>query len=253
MTGGHVTAGADDVNGGSALIAAQHGDSEGEVALVFAMLILRHHVQCYLLFFPACNGGKRFHDTPAVCRLQMVEEEAHRHILVYHLPLFVKPAYTLGGNMDYPDTYATGSQDVCQSLVATAYLVRHAAFYAAIGPDIEECHGNDEHHESHHLPNPFGNARVLVFRIEPFVLDGLQVARGLKHGVYAVYLVQQARVVGHELILAMRNIDGRELHVLEVHGLYQPFQRHCVPQNLVARLVVGTLYSFLHVIIGDGI
>ena len=84
-------------------------------------------------------------------------------------------------------------------------------------------------------------------------MQGLQLFLGVQPGVDAVYLCQQLAVVRHELVFAMRNVDGRQFQVADLKFVDEPFQRHRVPDDFARGVEAGSLNGLLHVVIAIGV
>ena len=149
--------------------------------------------------------------------------------------------------------HLTRIKDEQQTVIGTLQVLRHPTLIKARGDEVDEEDEDEHQQDGHQIPHPRGDARLLVLRIEPFVLDGLQLAGGAQQREDAVHLFQQLEVVRHEFILSMRDIHRCQFQLVIVELVEQPFQRQRVPHDVTPFLVVGILHRLLHVVVGNGV
>ena len=111
---------------------------------------------------------------------------------------------------------------------------------------------NESQHNGH-IPHPGGNTRLMVFRIEPFLLDRRQHVLRKQLTIDTVELCQQIWVVGHEFVFTIGHIYRLVRQVFHLMMIHQPLQRYCVPQHHSLLFVAHLAKRFDHIVIGDGI
>ena len=65
-------------------------------------------------------------------------------------------------------------EDMGQTAVAAPNSLRHLILTEAVECIIPHSGKENQNHSAYDEPNPYRNTRILTFRIEPLILDGLQ-------------------------------------------------------------------------------
>ena len=63
-----------------------------------------------------------------------------------------------------------------------------------------------------------------MLRVEPFVLQSCDLIVNIQIGVGSVQQIEQELIVRHELIIAVRHVDGRQFQIIQLVMVDKPFQ-----------------------------
>ena len=151
---GHVARRADDVGGMPVLVAAQHGQRDGQTAVFSIRTGLCMHTNglyFYLLLGNLVEGVK---DATIAVFGNRIEEEAGRDILTVLAALLVEGGNGLLGHVVYPDMHLARLQDQRQTVVAAPYVLGHLTLQPAIDQQIDNEHEGQHQHHRHDNPDP---------------------------------------------------------------------------------------------------
>ena len=152
-----------------------------------------------------------------------------------------------------PDVYLAGLQNQRQPVVALDILESYLPVLDTVTDDIDDHEDEQQQAAAQQIPHPCRFVHILPLGIEPLVLQGLYLVVGIESGISLVELVEQLLVVRHELILTVRHVHRRQLKVVDMVAVYQPFQRKGIPHNLTLALGADALDSLADVLVGQRI
>ena len=217
------------------------------LALVFGEHLERHAV--LLLAHHLVDGLGEPLEVLAAVALR----ELQHGVVAHGVALLVHPGEGLGGNVVGPEPHVAGLEHEREAHVLFLQLARHPLLLDVVEEEVEERDECQHGHGARQFPYPRGYARILSLWVEPLVLDGCEHLLGEQLCIDAVNLREQSPVVRHELVFAVRNVDGCQLEVVGLVFLYEPLERHRVPHNLAVWVGVGPLYGVLHVLVALGV
>ena len=234
-------------------IASQHGEGHREVAyFVVVVSVLRLHVEGDILRFSCCqllDGIPQFQEVIFGCPFCIVDTRVGH----FHAAVVFKHGNGMCLDIVDPDFHFTGLQQQRQTGVALAQRFRHLLLPEAIDEIVDNgCKCEHNQHDTQ-FPYPVGYGVFLAVWVEPFVQDRLQTVFGTQFRKHAVQLMQQLRIVGHELVFSVLDVHWRYLQFVKSVFSDEPLQRVRVPYDHIVVVQMGFLYSILHVIVWDGV
>ena len=258
----HVALGAQNHGGFALLVAVQHGEHHNEVphilrpVLHVARLDAELHLRLLAPLLGRALGGSQLanglDEGIEILGLIAVCELVHG-VGVSHLPLLVAPFKQLLAHQIGPHFHAAGFQYEGEALVPPFVTLGQPARLQVVGDGIDAQYEGKEPRRGREPPHPGGDARLLPFRIEPLVAQVRQAVGGIECAVHTVQSAQQDRVVRHELVLAVRHVDGCELYVIDMILVDEPLQREGVPHHGPFAFVAHLLQRQFHRAVGYGI
>ena len=168
-----VAAGTDDDRGASALLTAQHGQCDGELAVLAAFtFVLGSHFECHALLFLAhqlVDGLREPFEVLSAVALRELQDG----VVALGLAFLVHPGEGLRRDVVGPEAHVTGVEHERQSGVLLLQVFRYSLLLYAIEQIVEQ-RDDGQHGQCHcQFPYPRGDACLCALGVEPLVLDGL--------------------------------------------------------------------------------
>ena len=237
----------------SALVAAQDTQCHGIVVGLGLVIVLKHldvEVHMFLLLTADIVDGTL--QALYVLGSVAIHKGIEGHTLLT-FALFVHPGKLLRQDVIGPQTYMTRLQDERQTVITLTYSQGQTSLSGAVNNVIKQQNDGNDSEGGSQIPYPCRDTRIATVRVEPFILNGLQLVGSSQHHIGAIDTFQQMTVTRHELILAIGHVDRHQCQFVSPVFPHEPFQRHRVPKDDAVILVCDILNSALHVVIGHNL
>ena len=211
---------------------------------------LDFHRQCFLLLTDHLIQG--LHHVAEVVRMVAVDKFLGG-IGTNGLSFLVAPCEILQGNVVRPHVHIARIQNQRQPAVAETQLCVHASQLDTIVDKIEYQQQGQQYQTDGRVLHPHGSLGYVTFRIEPLVLQVLQLLVGTQQHIDAVQHLYQPAVVRHELVLSVRHVHWRYLQIVYLELAKQPFQGDGIPDDAPFLRLTQFHDGFVNVVANDGI
>ena len=247
--GGDILLGADNDRGAPVFVATQHREHDDEIAdaVVATLHILGLELELQLFLLVASGILMLIHQTVDGILQQIgVVLVVTLHELIEgvgagHLSVLVVPGKLLTVHMISPDAHLAGLDDECQATVQLIVSRRDAQILQSVDHDIGDGGSQQQQCQGYQIPQPCRGLRLFAIGIEPLVLERLQLVGGEESGISLIELMEQVLIVRHESVFAVRHVDWRQFHLIQLILLDEPFQGKRTTYDLSFLLVVHLL------------
>ena len=247
----NIRIGADDVSRNTILVASEDGHDNRKDLDSTCLRIKGLYLDCLLLNLTFSYLQQGTAELLDILRLHTVEENGGRLVVSLYLSFVIIDGNGFLLHIERPEVHLPRAEDMRQTGIATTNGIGHLLLTEAVKGIIAHSTNQQQNHSTHDEPYPNGDATVFALRVEPLVLERLQLVFSFQTCIDLIDKVQQDGLLGNKLILTMLHLDRCQFQIIEVQCVLQPFQRQRIPYNLLVGGIIHMLHSLTHVVIGD--